>query len=782
MVQGGDEHDAQPTLQPDAQDAAPTLAPDAQDVVRTLAPGPLPTPSPRDVRTRADAPNVTLLPPGQVVPGAAAPAGRATYMTYRGAAPTAADHAAPARTELIGDFELLEPLGEGGMGVVYRARQRALDRQVALKVLTPKSATTPEAAERFAREARAAAAVNHPNVITIIAAGRDERSGRLYMAMELVRGGDAEQLAQAAGGKLPERRALEVLRDCARGLVAIERAGLVHRDIKPQNIFVTTEGVAKLADLGLARSQAGDDRVTQTGLVVGTPAFMCPEQAQGELDLDVRTDIYALGATLFRLLTGLAPYEGPSVMAILTKVVREPVPDPRKHLPSISARTAEVVLRAMAKDRADRHASAADLLADVEEALAALTSGQVSGALLTKRPAPTRSAPARPAPRPAPAPDEDDEEEEEGDEDEDDKPPIQLVVGAAVLLVLMIGAGLWLVTRPRATDAPPDEVVATTEPVTTTEEVPVPTVTEPPVEVATATEAPPPATEAPPPPATEAPPPPATEAPPPPATEAPPPPPATEAPPPPATETAPPPATEAPPPPPPETPVVFRIGGAARRSSERSGAHDVYPEPFGELVTLHSERPRPLPTRVRFTLSDLVLHRQAPEPDPRRPPPPDRPGGGALPTLDGLAWGKAPDGLVLVLGARPGDGPVDARADLAGVVGAVLVLTPSKELRVGVLTFPPGAAPAKRSVDLLASPVLSRKEWRYSPDQPVEVIVDIDAQGWRVELVHGDLDPIVVERAWTDRARDDASRGVVFFADAANQDWEGSVRLAATAR
>ncbi len=270
----------------------------------------------------------------------------------------------------LGDYEVLEKLGEGGMGAVYRARQVTLDREVALKVVSPQVAADPEYAERFLREASAAAKVSHPNVITIFDAGRVD--GRLLMALELMRGGDAAQLAKRAGGRLPEARALELVRDGARGLQALENAGLVHRDIKPANVFLGADGAAKLADLGLARARSGDDRVTNSGVVVGTPAFMAPEQADGSPDIDVRADVYALGATLFQLVTGAPPYTGSSPLVVVSKVLTAPVPDPRALRPDLSASTAEVIVRALAKDRAARFQSSAELLVALERARAAL--------------------------------------------------------------------------------------------------------------------------------------------------------------------------------------------------------------------------------------------------------------------------------------------------------------------------------------------------------------------------------------------------------------------------
>ncbi|MBX3470757.1 MAG: serine/threonine protein kinase [Planctomycetes bacterium] len=283
-----------------------------------------------------------------------------------GAAKTVILSHAPA--EALGEFELLEELGRGGMGVVYRARQRSLGREVALKVLSPACSADPEASARFLREARAAAAISHPNVITCYAAGED--GGRLYLAMELMRGGDAQRLAEQAGGRLAERRALEVIRDAARGLGALERVGLLHRDIKPANIFVTEDGVAKLADLGLARTRTGDDRMTHAGTIMGTPAFMSPEQAEGADDLDIRSDVYALGASLFALVTGRAAFEGRSALAVMSKVLQEPPPDPRALAPGLSDAAAALILRAMEKERARRFPGAAALLEALEAALA----------------------------------------------------------------------------------------------------------------------------------------------------------------------------------------------------------------------------------------------------------------------------------------------------------------------------------------------------------------------------------------------------------------------------
>lgn len=273
-----------------------------------------------------------------------------------------------AAPRVIAGFRIVKKLGEGGMATVFLAEQLSLQREVALKLMSPQIANDAESAERFLREARIAAAVNHPNIVSVIDVGRHE--GQLYLAMELVTGGDAAQLADRLGGVLPESRALEILIDCAEGLGALGDARLVHRDIKPSNIFLTKEGRAKLGDLGLARSEDGADRLTVTGFLVGTPAFMSPEQA-GAADLvDIRSDIYALGATLFDLATGQQPYTGNGPIAVAAKVLTEPTPDPQLINPLLSSATAAVIRRAMAKKPEDRFQTPAELNAALRAALA----------------------------------------------------------------------------------------------------------------------------------------------------------------------------------------------------------------------------------------------------------------------------------------------------------------------------------------------------------------------------------------------------------------------------
>jgi len=277
-----------------------------------------------------------------------------------------------AADALLGAYRLGRKLGEGGMGVVVLGTHGLLGRQAALKIIRPEIAADRSFVERFLREARAAAAVNHQNLVAIHDAG--ESGGRTWLAFEFVSGGDLDAVLAQDGPFGPER-ALELTAACADGLQALADAGLVHRDIKPHNIFLDARGRPKLGDFGLARRSDGDDRLTMTGTGMGTPAYMSPEQADGRADLDIRADIHALGGTLYTLLTKRTPFTGATPWAVVNAVVNEPPPDPRQVRPDLPAEVAAIVLRAMAKRREDRFASPAELAAACRAAL-----GRLSGA------------------------------------------------------------------------------------------------------------------------------------------------------------------------------------------------------------------------------------------------------------------------------------------------------------------------------------------------------------------------------------------------------------------
>ncbi len=273
----------------------------------------------------------------------------------------------------LGAYRLGRKLGEGGMGVVVLGTHGLLQRQAALKIIRPEIAADRNFVERFLREARAAAAVNHQNLVAIHDAG--ENNGRTWLAFEFVSGGDLDAELARNGPFTPER-ALELTAACADGLQALADAGLVHRDIKPHNIFLDARGRPKLGDFGLARRSDGDDRMTMTGTGMGTPAYMSPEQANGQADLDIRADIHALGGTLYTLLTRRTPFTGATPWAVVNAVVNEPPPDPRQVRPDLPAEVAAIVQRAMAKRREDRFASPAELAAACRAAL-----GRLSGAV-----------------------------------------------------------------------------------------------------------------------------------------------------------------------------------------------------------------------------------------------------------------------------------------------------------------------------------------------------------------------------------------------------------------
>ncbi len=270
-----------------------------------------------------------------------------------------------ARAPTIPGYEVLELLGEGGMGVVYRARQKSLDRIVALKVLPPHAARETAFIKRFISEARTVARLNHENIIAGIDVG--EADGTYYFAMEHVEGESVADMIERLG-PLDERFALDVARQIARALEHAHKHGLVHRDVKPQNILVTRTDLAKLCDLGLAKMTS--DASGDAGSPVGTPHYLSPEQARGDADVDIRSDIYSLGATLYHMLTGHTPFDGQSPMVLMTKHLTEEPVAARKRNPDVSKAASELVQTLMAKDKEDRHQTPTELLDDIERVLA----------------------------------------------------------------------------------------------------------------------------------------------------------------------------------------------------------------------------------------------------------------------------------------------------------------------------------------------------------------------------------------------------------------------------
>jgi serine/threonine-protein kinase len=291
--------------------------------------------------------------------------------------------------EVLSDrYEVEELVGTGGMSSVYRAHDRLLDRKVALKVLHQQYSEDSDYVERFRREARAVAALSHPNIVTVI--DRGEHEGRQFIVFEYI---DGENLKGLIGrrGPAPVVTALELAMQIARGLSFAHQQGLVHRDVKPQNILLNGDGQAKVTDFGIARSLDVQHGMTQTGTVLGTSDYIAPEQAQGQR-VDEHTDVYSLGVVLYEMLTNEVPFPGENFVAVAMRHINEEPPAIRDKRPDVSPRLEAAVQRAMAKRPEDRFPTMADFCRELEANLA-----EAQGGTAAVAPAPP---PARPrAPR-----------------------------------------------------------------------------------------------------------------------------------------------------------------------------------------------------------------------------------------------------------------------------------------------------------------------------------------------------------------------------------------------
>ena len=277
----------------------------------------------------------------------------------------------------LGPYEILAPLGAGGMGEVYTARDTRLDRTVAVKVLPPDVAADPERRARFEREARAVAALQHPNICTIHDVGVATESVS-FLVMELLHGETLQR--RLARGPLDDGEFVEIATALTGALDAAHTSGIIHRDIKPANIFLTGHG-PKILDFGLAKAMVhqpvagasvqstklADGALTEHGHTVGTVAYMSPEQLRGE-DVDVRTDLFSLGLVLYEMATGQPAFAGATSAVISAAILHEQPRRPRQIRPALSARLEDIILKALEKDRHLRYQHASEIGADLRRA------------------------------------------------------------------------------------------------------------------------------------------------------------------------------------------------------------------------------------------------------------------------------------------------------------------------------------------------------------------------------------------------------------------------------
>jgi tRNA A-37 threonylcarbamoyl transferase component Bud32 len=295
--------------------------------------------------------------------------------------------------EIVADrYEVEQLVGSGGMSSVYRAHDRVLERDVALKVLHERLNAQQDVVDRFGREAKLVAGLSHHNIVAVI--DRGDHDGRPFIVFEFIPGENLKQLVSRTG-PLPLERALELAIEIARGLSFAHQKGFVHRDVKPQNVLLNRKGEAKVTDFGIARLLESQEGETATGTVLGTCDYISPEQAQGRR-VDEHTDVYSLGIVLYELLTGDVPFVGDNFVAVAMQHINTPPPPVSLHRPDVPRRVEEAVEKALAKDPAGRFPSMAAFCAELEACLADLRTSETTGATGVLRVAkPGRFHPAR---------------------------------------------------------------------------------------------------------------------------------------------------------------------------------------------------------------------------------------------------------------------------------------------------------------------------------------------------------------------------------------------------
>ncbi len=293
----------------------------------------------------------------------------------------------------LGPYEIVAPLGAGGMGEVYRAKDSRLGREVAIKVLPAEVATDSERLRRFEQEARAASALSHPNILTVFELGTHD--GHPFLVAELLEGRSLREIL-AGGEAIAAKRALAWGSQIARGLAAAHDKGIVHRDLKPENLFLTRDGVVKILDFGLAKLNAPDDRTlaaattiagaaTGSGVILGTAGYMAPEQVRGA-GVDARADLFALGCVLYELLGGQRAFRGDTSIETLNAILKEEPPPLAGLRTAISPAVSRIVERCLEKDPAERFQSARDLAFNLENLAAESGQATLPAGLRSTRP------------------------------------------------------------------------------------------------------------------------------------------------------------------------------------------------------------------------------------------------------------------------------------------------------------------------------------------------------------------------------------------------------------
>jgi serine/threonine protein kinase len=346
----------------------------------------------------------------------------------------------------VGKYEVQDLIGEGAMGVVYRALDPMLNRSVAVKVMNDALALDENFRTRFLREARAAGSLQHPNVITVYDCG--ETDGHLYIAMEYVAGTDLEQLIES---KVPISLSdkIEIIIGVLNGLAYAHKRGIVHRDMKPANIRVNEEGRALIMDFGIAHTASSN--VTKTGLILGTPNYMAPEQVTGS-EITAQTDIFAVGVVLYELLTNVKPFEGGTLHSVLFRIVSENPESPDKIVTGVRADLADIVMKALAKEPEDRYASALDMANALSTVSASISRGGSTGSHTLSLRSSIEMALGKEQQEKA-------KEAERAVEKERARGRMRLV-GVAALAVVAVGTTLTFTLR-RGGSAPSQEPVAT---------------------------------------------------------------------------------------------------------------------------------------------------------------------------------------------------------------------------------------------------------------------------------------------------------------------------------